>query len=159
MNKTEYYRSVTRLEPFIRRCFTRHSRDPEEISDLTQETVAALLDAHRRYRGAGKFTTWVYSVCRNVYRRHIYYQTRIRKLDDMMKQNCPESSGENERLQIRVIVEGLDFSDRRLYHLFYVERRSVAEIASLLARTEGTTKWLLYRLRGRVRDAILGGPS
>ena len=158
MSKTEYYRSVVRSEPLIRRYFTRRSRDLEEISDLAQEKMAALLDAYRRYRGEGIFSTWIYSVCRNVYRKHIFYQTRSRRLDAALKQNYAVTPGENECSEIRGIIEHLDSSDRRLYRLFYVERRSIAEIASLLGRTEGTTKWLLFRLRGRVRDAILDRP-
>jgi DNA-directed RNA polymerase specialized sigma24 family protein len=57
MNKAKYYFSVVRSELFIRRYFARYSRDPEEISDLTQEAIAALLDAHQKFRGAGKFST------------------------------------------------------------------------------------------------------
>ena len=158
MSKTEYYRSVVRSEPLIFRYFTRRSRDPEEISDLAQETMAALLDAYRSYRGEGIFSTWIYSVCRNVYRKHIYYQTRSRRLDAVLKRNYAATPGENGCSEIRGIVEHLDFSDRRLYRLYYVERRSIAEIASLLGRAEGTTKWLLFRLRERVRDAILDRP-
>ena len=159
MSKAEYYLSVVRSEPFIRSFFVRHSRDPEETSDLTQEAIAALLDGYRRFRGDSRFSTWAYSVCRNVYRKHVYYQARIRRIDETMKRDyaaaCAEKVAATERLRISAVVEALEVADRRLYRLFYVERRSVAEIASLLGRTEGTAKWLLYRLRGRVRDAIL----
>ena len=158
MNKAEYYLSVVRSEPFIRSFFVRHSRDPEETSDLTQEAIAALLDAYHRFRGASKFSTWVYSVCRNVFRKHVYYQARIRKVDKTIKRDyataCAQKAEATERSQIRAVIETLEVADRRLYRLFYVERRSVVEIASLLGCTEGTTKWLLFRLRGRVWDAI-----
>jgi RNA polymerase sigma-70 factor (ECF subfamily) len=143
----------------IRCYFLRRSGDPEEISDLTQEAIAMLLDAYQRFRGTSKFSTWVYSVCRNVFRKHIYYQARNRKLDRMMMQNyaaaCVQKAEPNIHSQIRVEIEALETADRRLYRLFYVEHRSISEIASLLGRTEGTIKWLLFRLRRRIRNAIL----
>ena len=158
MNKESYYQSVGRSETLIRNYFARHSRDPEEISDLTQEAVAALLDAQRRYNGTCTFTTWVYSVCRNVYRQHVYYQIRRRRIEESLKQNyvAPAESPGDAPFEICAALEALDPADRQLYRLYYVERRSVAEVATILARTEGTTKWILHRLRRRIRDALLG---
>ena len=159
MNKATYYRAVVRSESLIRAYFTRHSSDPDERSDLTQETIAALLDAANRFRGDCKFSTWVYSVCRNVYRKHVHSQARTRRIGAAAERelaNLDEhDSRATDRAQIRGIIETLELADRRLYRLFYVEHRSVADVASLLDGTAGTTKWLLHRLRGRVRDAIL----
>lgn len=163
MNRASYYLAIARSESLIRRYFSRRSSDADEISDLTQETIAALLDAHNRFRGACAINTWVYSVCSNTYRKHVYYAVKRRKMDETLQEkhaaamsaaeaveiNCPNRAG------VSLILGLLNPSDKRLFHLYYTEKRSVSEVASLLSRTEGTTKWLLYRLRGRIREAVL----
>ena len=172
MTKASYYLSAARSDALIRGYFTRHSSDPEEISDLTQEAIAAVLDAYHRYRSACTFTTWVYSICRNVYRKHVYYQVRRKKIDvSLVREYASDSApsaanrsfgtGYNEdgKLEIGAALEALEPADRRLYKLYYLEQRSVADVAAALEKTDGTTKWLLHRLRRRIRDVILRADS
>ena len=169
MDKASYYLSVARSQDLIRRYLAARSQDPDEVSDLIQESMAALLDAYPRFRGACRFESWVHSICRNVYRKHVYYQVRRRRLDRSLSTRLAVSSAvpggplacsgcleADEAIDLEATLAALEPADRRLYRCYYVEGRSVAELAALLDKTEGTTKWLLYRLRGRIRDAILG---
>ena len=166
MDKARYYAAVSRSTSRIRRYFESRSNDPEEIADLTQETVASLLESSGRYREACSFTTWVYSVCRNVYGKHVYYAVRRRKLDRSLQREFVEqvessdgisgsTSAEVRMAALGGALERLDSHDKRLYQLYYVERLPVAKVSKLLVRSEGTVKWQLHRLRRRLRDAIL----
>ena len=168
MTKAGYYLSVARSNTLVRGYFARHSSDPEEISDLTQEAIAAALDAYHRYRSACTFSTWMYSICRNVYRKHVYYQVRRRRIDESLKREYDVDSrqsmagrsfgtdyDQDGKLVIGAALEALDPADRQLYRLYYLEQRSVAEVAAILGKTDGTAKWLLHRLRRRIRDVIL----
>ena len=44
---------------------------------------------------------------------------------------------------------------RTAVHLYYYEELSVAEIAAVLAKSEGAVKSRLFRLRAGLRDALL----
>jgi RNA polymerase sigma factor (sigma-70 family) len=166
MDKSSYYLAVSRSTSRIRRYFESRSSDPEEIADLTQETIASLLESSGRYREACSFTTWVYSLCRNVYSKHVYYAVRRRKLDctlqgefvDQVESDDGKTGsivGETRMAALETAIERLDTHDKWLYQLYYVKRLSVAKVSDLLDRSEGTIKWQLYRLRRRLRDAIL----
>ena len=166
MDKTSYYLAVSRSTSRIRRYFESRSSDPEEIADLTQETIASLLESSGRYREACSFATWVYSVCRNVYGRHVYYAVRRRKLDRTLQDEFVDQAesrdgkagpieAEMRMAALETAMERLDTHDRRLCQLYYLERMSVAKVSDLLDRSEGTVKWQLSRLRRRLRDAIL----
>jgi RNA polymerase sigma-70 factor, ECF subfamily len=166
MDKANYHSAVSRSTLRIRRYFESRSSDPEEIADLSQETIASLLESSERYREACSFATWVYAVCRNVYSKHIYYAVRRRELDRILRDEFVDQavSRDEKPDPIEVAVrmdalesatERLDTYDKRLYQLYYLERLSVAKVSNLLNRSEGTVKWQLYRLRRRLRDVIL----
>ena len=166
MDNASYYLAVSRSTSRIRRYFESRSTDPEEIADLTQETIASLLASGARYREACSFATWVYTVCRNVYSKHVYYAVRRRKLDRTLQNEFIEQAelrdgkpgpavGETRMAALETAIERLDTHDKWLYQLYYVKRMSVAKVSDLLDRSEGTVKWQLYRLRRRLRDAIL----
>lgn len=166
MDKASYYLAASRSTSRIRLYFESRSSDPEEIADLTQETIASLLESSGRYCEACSFTTWVYSVCRNVYGKHVYYAVRRRKLDRFLQHEFVEqaesrdgepgpSDAEMRIAALETAIERLCPHDKWLYRLYYVERLSVADVSDLLDRSEGTVKWQLYRLRRRLRDAIM----
>ena len=166
MDKGSYYLAVSRSTSRIRRYFESRSSDPEEIADLTQETIVSLLESSGRYREACSFATWVYSLCRNVYGKHVYYAVRRRKLDRTLQDEFVDQAesgdgkpgsidAEIRMAALETAIERLDTRDKWLYQLYYVKRLSVAKVSNLLDRSEGTIKWQLYRLRRRLRDAIL----
>jgi RNA polymerase sigma factor (sigma-70 family) len=161
MTKAEFQTLVTRSTPGIRRYFARRSGNPEEIADLTQEAIAALLESQTRFRGTCSFVTWMYTICRNTYGKHVYYAQRRRAIDNQLFSTAPTAeellSREDEKLMVRSIetfVETLDYASRRLYRWYYLEKRTIREIAETLEKAEGTVKWWLYRLRKDLQNQI-----
>jgi RNA polymerase sigma-70 factor (ECF subfamily) len=65
------------------------------------------------------------------------------------------SGGEGGRTaELDATLERLPPLQRTLYQLYYVEGRSVREIARLLERPEGTVKYLLHTLREGLRRLL-----
>jgi RNA polymerase sigma-70 factor, ECF subfamily len=56
---------LTRYEEKIRACAWRMVGDPNEIEDLTQETVLRLIRSLPSYRGEASVATWVYRIAHN----------------------------------------------------------------------------------------------
>jgi RNA polymerase sigma-70 factor (ECF subfamily) len=56
---------VARYEEKIRACAWRMVGDPDEIEDLTQETLLRLIRSLPSYRGEASASTWVYRIAHN----------------------------------------------------------------------------------------------
>ena len=52
------------------------------------------------------------------------------------------------------ILSLLSDNEKQIYHLFYVENKSVRDISDLLCISEAATKMRLMRLRNKIYDGI-----
>ena len=153
-DRKDLSRIVFAFEDRIRRYFSRHVSNQEDIEDLAQDAICALMDSYSRFRGDSSVTTWVYAICRN--HLYLYYRTkkRRRKIVSRLLQE-PSSGFDNSQAVLDIACERLTTEQKRLFIEFYRNRRSIREIADLLVKPEGTVKFLLYELR-RDLKAILG---
>jgi RNA polymerase sigma-70 factor, ECF subfamily len=137
----------------IRRFFRGRLSDPDDVDDMVQEALCAILESFGRFKGLSSPSTWVYAICRNVYGNHLYYGRRGRRLTQVLHAaydgEPPQASTE-----IRILVEGLSASERELYELFYVQALGIRAIAGRLGRPEGTVKYLLFRMRRKIRGLL-----
>ena len=146
-------------EARVRAYFRRRCRNPQDVEDLVQECLLAVLSSHHRFAARSSVQTWIYAICRNVYRHHVYYAVRdaaiARKLEEHALAGRRHAEGPDDpRSGMIALLEALTPRERALYRLYYVEARPVLQIARILGRPAGTVKYLLYRLRGHVRALV-----
>ncbi len=156
MKSDEINYLIKRYERPLLRFFQRNIVDRAEAEDLTQEALLAIFLAGRRFRGESSHATWVFAIARNILHK-FYYKSRYRNLEQRLSEGIPGADKTDlRRLALRYAIEGLSRGERRLYELFYVQRRSVAELARTLNIPEGSAKHRLFALRrtlhGRVHE-------
>lgn len=155
----------------IRACAWRMVGDPNEIEDLTQETVLRLIRSLPGFRARSSFTTWVYQVahstCVDAYRKRARAPVAVAQLEG------DDSEGS---LVERLVAEGSDpealFEDaiaecyveqalRRLppeyggiARLRLVEGWSNEEVAAAVGTSVDAVKGKLQRARARLRQTL-----
>jgi len=130
----------------------------ELVDEATQDTLIAVADSIHKFRSESKFTTWLYSIARNVAIGH------LRKINpDVSLDIAENSTGSSRRLSsvvaeraaIQQAVEKLPEHYRDPVMLRDVERRTYEEIASELGIELNTVRSRLARGRAMLAASIL----
>jgi RNA polymerase sigma-70 factor (ECF subfamily) len=137
----------------IRAFFARRCASPDDADDLVQEAFASIIRSYPAFAGRSSLSTWVYAICRNVFSNYLYHRDRERKLAGRLRADCRVDAPE-DLVETRMLIDQLPAASRTLYSLYYVQGRGVRQIASILDMPEGTIKYLLYRLRQRIRLSL-----
>ncbi len=150
----------------VRSFFLRRCACPEDAEDLAQESFLAIVEALPRFRVTSATSTWIWTICRHVFARHLRTKAaRERALASFVAVEAPQNQGEgaeasfgdDARLAIESVLERLGPGDRLLYRCAYLEGLGIREIARLLGRPEGTIKYQLHILRARLGEALGAG--
>jgi RNA polymerase sigma-70 factor (ECF subfamily) len=173
---------VTRHQGPVFRFFLRHVGDLETAEDLTQETFIRVVHNRAGFRSGAKFTTWVYTIARNLsvdemrrrrYRRHRSLDEplpgrdggRTRTLGDVVGDPTANTESGAADIETRAALERalgtLPTEQREVFCLREMGGLSFQEIADVVQCNENTVKsrmrYALERLhaalRGRVREA------
>jgi RNA polymerase sigma-70 factor, ECF subfamily len=153
-----YYR---RLWAFAR---TYAAMSAEEAEDAVQEIMWKLYRSLPRLDRRRPSTPWVFRVARN----HCIDLMRARGLrastvdgpplpDDVVE----PSPGPPEALElseaeagVRRFMRAVDPADRQILYLAYYERLRMRNIAEALDMPEGTVKYRIHELKGRLRRSL-----
>lgn len=140
----------------IRAYFERRCRSPEDAEDLVQEASCAIISGYARFSHRSSLSTWIYAICRNVYYNHQYRSNRQQKAIFALSNTyeAQQKAFEQTALEIRIELDKLSQPDKALYSLFYVQGKTISQIARVIGKPEGTVKYLLYRLRKKIKDIL-----
>jgi RNA polymerase sigma-70 factor (ECF subfamily) len=159
----------------VRAFYGRRCARAEDAEDLSQEALCAIITGAVRFRGECSEATWVYAVCRNILASWLRAREREARLAEAARAEAlagdrdaggglgQDSSGlapaEREELGIALeaALASLRPAERRLYELYYPGGLRVKEISGILEKPEGTVKYQLALLRGRLRSLL--GPG
>lgn len=128
------------------------------VDEATQDTLIAVAESIEKFRSESKFSTWLYSIARNVAIGH------LRRLNpDVSLDTAENSAGSSRRLSsvvaerqaIQTAVDTLPDHYRDAVMLRDVERRTYEEIADELGIELNTVRSRLARGRALLAAAIL----
>jgi RNA polymerase sigma factor (sigma-70 family) len=137
-------------EPLVRRFFSRKIKEINDLEDLVQDTLCAVLEAYPRFSGRSSVTTWVYGICRNVLYNYYYRNDHSRKLIRRIQSNHADDSPSN-LFYLHWARDRLDPAQKKLFNNFYRDAMSIKEISFHYGIPEGTVKYRLYRLRQELK--------
>jgi RNA polymerase sigma-70 factor, ECF subfamily len=131
-------------------------RDHGRAEEATQETFLKLWQALPTYDGRAAPSTWLYAIARNTCLAALRSE-RYRKTQDIdgpaMEPPAAPTQGDSE---IQELLDRLPDVQRRVISLFYMEQRSVADVADLLGLPENTIKSHLHRARRELARMMEG---
>jgi len=122
-------------------------RDTGRAEEVTQDIFLKVWQALPSYDGRAAASTWLYAIARNTclsaVRSESYRRTEaLDEATDSRGGLQPESRIDLER-RLAMLPE----PQREAITLFYLEERSIAEVAAILDLPEGTVKSHLHRAR------------
>ena len=127
---------------------------PADAEDIMQETFLRLMRTRPVFDSEAHAKAWLLRVAANC--ASDLFRLPWRKREEPLEEDvsAPEEPGEGSVTQA---VLSLPARYRVPIHLYYYEEYSVAEIAGIMGRSEGTVKSWLFRARALLRDKLKEG--
>ncbi|KPF87076.1 hypothetical protein IP70_05210 [alpha proteobacterium AAP38] len=156
---------ITRHIPALRRYALVLTRDPGQVEDLVQESLARALAGSRTWRPGSDLRAWLLSITHNTFisgwRREQVARTGLEQGAEMVP--APMAAALPDlRVEARQVVErllALPDSMREILLLAVVEEMSYREIADMLNIPLGTVMSRLARARQALRQQAGDGPA
>lgn len=155
---------ITRHIPALRRYALVLTRDPGQVEDLVQESLARALAGSRSWRPGSDLRAWLLSIIHNTFvsgwRREQVARTGL----DLVADTVPQATATalpDLRVEVRQVVErllALPDGMREILLLAVVEEMSYREIADMLGIPLGTVMSRLARARATLRQQVDTGP-
>jgi RNA polymerase sigma-70 factor (ECF subfamily) len=139
----------------------------EDAEDITQEIFIRVYSARESYKPKAKFTTWLYTICRNTCIKALN-KKKIETLPILHENalseeqagisgmSSPEKAAlQNERAQIvKKAIDALPGTQRMALILRTYEDLSYEEISQVMKCSEKAVKSLLYRAKDNLKEKL-----
>lgn len=156
---------ITRHIPALRRYALVLTRDPGQVEDLVQESLARALAGSRSWRPGSDLRAWLLSITHNTFisgwRREQVARTGLQQVAETGRQSVMAALPDM-RVEARQMVErllALPDGMREILLLAVVEEMSYREIADMLSIPLGTVMSRLARARAALRRQVDSGPA
>ncbi len=134
------------------------THDRDEAEDLSQEILLELLKSSQNIRDEKAFYGFMWAVAGNVYKQWCRKRQQNRTCELTEVSAATEDvyfDDENEdNYLLRRELSLLSQKYRRATILYYIERKSCAEIAQLLLISESMVKYLLFKARTILKEGM-----
>ena len=144
---TEHYSRLYRL-------LRRLTNNANAAEDLTQQTFEKAWQALPGFQGQSSLVTWLHSIAYHEYTHWLRSRRNHTSLDDVVGVPDGRPPHELEGILVRDALDQLPPEHREAFVLYYVQRLSVPEVASVLSVPEGTIKSRLFTARRRLRELL-----
>ena len=124
-------------------------KDRGRAEEITQDIFLKLWRALPAYDGRASLSTWLYIIARNTCLSAIRSESHRQTIPyDSIPEPAAETRGPvSSTLQLERCLNRLPARQRDVVRLFYLQERSVEEVARMLDLSEGTVKSHLHRAR------------
>jgi RNA polymerase sigma-70 factor (ECF subfamily) len=132
----------------------------QAAEDSAQEAFMKIWRALPGFDGRASLSTWIYTIVRNTALSMLRSRRAEISLSDPAVLEAAEAASahfdadDSDKGNVERLVAALPDRQRAVVTLYYLEDKSVDEVASLLGMPEGTVKTLLHRARARLAQAI-----
>jgi len=156
---TAFEELLRRYERPIYSFVLRSVRDPERAADLTQEVFLRVVQRAKQFEGKSKFTTWMYTIARNlcidhsrkmVFRRHRSLDapvgdeeggaTLVDRVESEAAQTDRDAIAKELQPRIADAVASLPDEQREVFLMRQVQGLPFKEIAKIVDVPENTVK-------------------
>lgn len=160
---------LRRYQPRVYRFGVKMCGDPEDASDVVQETLLAMAQSVREFRGDASVSTWLYSIARSFCikkrRRSKFAPTTEDSLDalgpeqlealaDSSRDPEEQAAGVEIGATLDAAITSLDPAQREVLVLRDIEGLTASEVAMVLDVSVEAVKSRLHRARLAVREKV-----
>jgi len=135
------------------------TRDREVSQDITQEVFYKAIKYRKSYKN-GRFSSWIYTIARNIFSDHYQKQKnkdqRLDEIEYKIERAATDCLEKNEvKEQLRKALERLNQSDRELVVMNRYQGIKYQELAEILGSTEGAVKTKVHRAIHKLKEYYL----
>ncbi len=159
MNNEQFWKLTEEIHAEAAAFCRRLSGDRDLGDDLYQDSLLTALARIGQLRQPNAFKSWFYRIIINQFKNRRRSWWRVNRVDLALDEL--ESSGNNDprrsqeiRRWLQKALGRLSVENRAILIMHDVEGRTVAEIAQLVGRPEGTIKTRLFRSRAKLRGYV-----
>ena len=160
--KAALERLIVRVQANVRRWAGRFASDEDAAEDITQDVLIELERRVQRFDGASRFSTWLFSVTRNVALSRRQRETRrVALLARQQELGDHEIHAELDPDVSRLAALALRYFDalppqqKRVFELVDIRGLTPAEVARRLAMEQSTVRGNLFKARRAIREQLL----
>jgi RNA polymerase sigma-70 factor (ECF subfamily) len=156
-------RLVARVQDRVRGWAARFTDDEDTADDVAQEVLIGLERRVSRFRGASRFSTWLFAVTRNValsqrrrdQRRAMLLERRFEV--EGIEQGTVEQDPDAVRLASLVMqyYDALPKRQRSIFEMVDLQGMTPAEVARQLGMEQVTVRAHLFKARRAIRARML----
>ncbi len=156
MSETELHQKIAEVSKTIfTYCMTK-TPTREDAEDLSQDILTELIKSAENIRDDKAFYAFMWGVAGNVYKQ--WYRRKLRdntyELPDEIPEETETEEDNGDIYLLRRELALLSQKYRKATIMYYIEGRSCAEIASLLAISESMVKYLLFKSRSILKEGM-----
>jgi len=156
-------RLVARVQDRVRGWAARFTDDEDAADDVAQEVLIGLERRVSRFRGASRFSTWLFAVTRNVAlsqrsrdrRRAILLERRL-ELEGVEQETVEQDP---DAVQLASLVmqyyDALPKRQRSIFEMVDLQGMTPAEVARQLGMEQVTVRAHLFKARRTIRTRML----
>ncbi len=130
-------------------------KEAARAEEVTQDVFLKMWQVLPDYDGRASLSTWLYTITRNMslsaLRAESYRKTRA--IEDYEPPAANWEAGPHP-VEIKQLVQRLPEVQQQVITLFYLQDRSVEDVAQILDLPEGTVKSHLHRARRALADMV-----
>src|SRR4051812_10380747 len=142
-----FERLLERYEVKVFRMAFTFLKNAGRAEEVTQDIFLKLWQALPSYDGRAAPSTWLYTIARNTCLSTLRAES-YRRTEELNEAAGPRSDPRPAaHIDLKRRVAELPEGQREAITLFYLEERSIAEVAQILDLPEGTVKSHLHRAR------------
>ena len=160
MTNEELNQKIAEVSKTIYRYCIARTPTCEEAEDLSQDILYELVRSAGNIRDDTAFYAFMWGVAGNVYKQ--WYRKRTRRQVSELTDDIPaeeesysfDDDGEGDIYRLRRELALLSEQHRRATVLYYIHRKSCAEIAERLSISESMVKYLLFKSRKILKEGM-----
>lgn len=163
MTKEQFIDLVSKEQESLRRFLCMLCRGDSAVADdIAQEALLKAYLSCTSFEGRSKFSTWLFRIAYNCFydeRKRHHSCTELLSSDELwtlppvFSDFDADASFRNQRLYMA--IDSLPEKERAVVLLFYMEDKSVKEIASITGMPPVTVRSHLFRARKHLKTSLL----
>ena len=158
-NKEAFTKLIILIKQDLYKIARMRLKCDDDINESVQETIIEAFKSINKLRNIEYFKTWIIKILINNCNK-IYKQNRKNNLVDY--ENIIEIDNRNNienkinDLDFYILIDILNYEERIIITLYYLEEFTTKEISKILNKPEGTIKSKLSRAKVKIKKYIGG---
>ena len=144
---------IERYQHFVFTLTSNFIHNREDAEEVAQDVFVKAYNSLQLYNRTSKFSTWLYTICRNTCISHLRKKTQDKndqQYDDTYHDNVNKSVEQrSEKQTLQAAISEMKEDEATIIQLFYLHEQTIDEIANILDLSKGNVKVKLYRARKR----------